>query len=90
MQYFTRFLGLNTDCIDQLQEEQKYTTYKVVPMENKKVGFELELRGQKHVFSPEQVLAYLLRKIKKFYDHANITTKDVVISVPSYYSNSER
>jgi molecular chaperone DnaK (HSP70) len=45
LQFFTRFLGLNTDCVDQLKEEEKYITYKLVPLENKKIGFEVTIRG---------------------------------------------
>lgn len=36
------------------------------------------------------MLAYYLKKIKIYYEHANILSNDIVISVPSYYSNSER
>jgi len=45
VQFFTRFLGLNTDCVDQLKEEEKYCTYKIVPIENKKIGFEVTSKG---------------------------------------------
>jgi len=46
LQFFTRFIGLNVDCVEQLAAEQQYTTYKIVPLENKKVGFEVTIRGQ--------------------------------------------
>jgi hypothetical protein len=42
------------------------------------------------VFTPEQVLGYFLKKIKKFFEHAEIMSKDIVLSVPSYFSNVER
>ena len=45
LQFFTRFLGLNVDCIDQLKEEEKFITYKLIPLENKKLGFEINIRG---------------------------------------------
>lgn len=45
LQFFPRFLGLNTDCVEQLKEEEKFTTYKIVPLENKKIGFEVTVRG---------------------------------------------
>ena len=35
----------------------KFITYKVVELENKKVGFELVVRGEKQVLTPEQVMA---------------------------------
>jgi len=52
-QFFTRFLGLNQDCKEQLEEEKLYTSYKVVDLPNKKVGFEILNRGEKLVLSPE-------------------------------------
>jgi heat shock 70kDa protein 4 len=73
-----------------LKEEEKFVTYKLVPLENKKVGFEVTLRGQEHVVTPEQVLGCYFRKIMKFYESANILSNEIVISVPSYYSNVER
>jgi molecular chaperone DnaK (HSP70) len=45
LQFFTRFVGLNVDSVDQLREEEKFTTYKVLSLENKKVAFEVTLRG---------------------------------------------
>lgn len=45
LQFYTRFIGLNVDCVDQLKEEEKYITYKIVPLENKKIGFEVQVRG---------------------------------------------
>jgi hypothetical protein len=35
-------------------------------------------------------MAFFLVKLKKFYEIADIACKDVVISVPSYFSNVER
>lgn len=90
VQFFPRFMGLNTDCVDQLKEEEKFITYKIVPLENKKVGFEVNIRNQTQIITPEQVLAYYFRKVKTFYELANILSNDIVISVPSYYSNAER
>ena len=52
-QFFQRFLGLNTDCKTQLEEEKKFITYKCIELENKKIGFEVMCRGDKKVFTPE-------------------------------------
>lgn len=46
LQFFTRYIGLNSDCVEQLKIEQEYTTYKIVPLENTKIGFEISIRGQ--------------------------------------------
>ena len=90
LQFFTRYIGLNAECVDQLQIEQQYTTYKIVPLENTKIGFEISIRGETKVVTPEQVLAYYFRKTKTFFENSGISTNDIVISVPSYFSNVER
>ena len=90
MQFFGRFMGLNQDCEAQLAEEKKFTTYKVVSMDNKKVGFEIEIRGEKHIFSPEQIMGYYLRKVKTYFEKAGMNSKEIVISIPNYASNAER
>jgi molecular chaperone DnaK (HSP70) len=46
--------------------------------------------GNKHIFTIEQIVAYFLTKLKNFYEIADIACKDIVISVPSYFSNVER
>lgn len=61
-----------------------------MPLENKKIGFEVISKGQKYIFTPEQIYAYYLRRTKRFFEHANIQTKDIVVAVPSYFSNVER
>jgi hypothetical protein len=55
-------VGLNTDCVDQLKEEDKFISYKFVPLENKKIGFEVTWKDQQYVFTPEQVLVFFLRR----------------------------
>lgn len=90
LQFSNRFLGLNVDCVDQLKEEEQFITYKVVPLDNKKLGFEVSIRGVNQIVTPEQVLAFYLKKVKTFFENSNITTNEMVISVPSYYSNAER
>lgn len=90
LQFFTRFIGLNVDCVEQLKEEEKFTTYKIVPLENKKIGFEVTIRGTTQIVTPEQVLAYYLKKTKTFFENSGISTNELVLSVPSYFSNVER
>lgn len=90
LQFFPRFLGLNQDCVEQLEEEKKFITYKVVNLENKKIGFEVVCRGEKKVFTPEQVTAYYLKKMKSYFEREKMNSKEIVISVPTYASNAER
>lgn len=49
LQFFTRFLGLNQECVGQLAEERKFVFTKMVELENKKIGFEVMCRGEKYV-----------------------------------------
>jgi heat shock protein 4 len=42
----TRFLGLNSECKEQLAIEQKFCTHKVTTLPNKKVGFEVTQQGK--------------------------------------------
>lgn len=88
--FFMRFLGLNVECIDQIKEEEKFITYKLIPLENKKVGFEVVSQGTTEILTPEQVLAFFMKKLKEFYVIAGINSTEIVFSVPSYFSNVER
>ena len=36
------------------------------------------------------MLAFYLKKLHEFYQKAEVTTKDVVVTIPSYASNTER
>mmetsp|Transcript_43618 Transcript_43618/g.57784 ORF Transcript_43618/g.57784 Transcript_43618/m.57784 type:complete len:624 (+) Transcript_43618:73-1944(+) len=86
----TRFLGLNMQCAAQIELEKRFTTHKIVPLQNNKLGFELVQNGNTHVFTVEQCLAFYLRKLHEFYVKAEAPTKDIVLTIPSYASNTER
>jgi len=92
LQFFSRFLGLNQDCAEQLEEEKKFTTYKTVNLENKKLGFEVLCRGEKLTLTPEQVMAFYLKRAKTYFEKADdpMMSKEIVLSVPTYASNAER
>lgn len=83
-------MGLNTDCKEQLEEEKKFVTYNVLELENKKVGIEVMCRGDKKVFTPEQVMGFYLKKVKTYFEKAGMNSKEIVISVPTYATNTER
>lgn len=59
-------------------------------MENKKIGFELLIRGEKCVLTPEQVMASFLKRAKTYFENAGMHANEMVISVPTYASNAER
>lgn len=83
-------MGINTDCKEQMAEEKRFITYKIAPMENKKFGFEVTIRNQKMVLTPEQVLALYLGKLKLFFETAGLNANSMVISIPTYTTNIER
>ena len=76
--------------MEQLKEEKKFTTGKVVDLDNKRLGFEVMCRGEKLVVTPEQVLACYLRKAKQYFERDGMNSNKLVISIPTYASNVER
>jgi heat shock 70kDa protein 4 len=86
----TRLMGLNTNCKDQIEKEQRFMTHKIVPLDNLKLGLEVTQMGTKYQFTVEQVIGYYLTKLKRYFEKADITSRDVVLSIPSYCSNVER
>lgn len=90
-QYFLRFAGLNFDNTQQLEFERLFINAKIVTLPNKKLGFEITNCGQKEVFTPEQILASFLKIVALNFKNAGIEQNDaMVISIPSYASNTER
>lgn len=59
-------------------------------LENKKIGFEVLVRGEKMVLTPEQVTAAFLRRAKTYFENAGMMSNEMVLSVPTYASNAER
>lgn len=45
---------------------------------------------EEYTLTIEQIMAYYLTKLRRFYELADITCKEVVLTVPSYCSNVER
>ena len=63
----------------------KFVTYKTVELENKKIGIELVCHGEKHVFMPEQIMAYFLKKVKMYFENAGMNNKEIVISMVFFF-----
>ena len=59
-------------------------------LDNQKIGFEVMCRGDKYIFTPEQIFGFYLKKVKTYFEKAGMGSKEIVISVPSYATNSER
>lgn len=86
---FPRFLGMKQTS-PLLKEELKYTPVKCLPTENKGIGFEIRHHGEQKVFTPEQLCGMFISKLQKTYEAQGIACKDIVVSVPPYFSAVER
>lgn len=74
-----------------VQNELRFIPYNVEEMPNGSVGIRVNYMDEDHLFSPEQILAMLFTKLKVDATAALQTQiYDCVITVPSYFTNSER
>jgi len=74
-----------------VQAELARFPFEVTRTENNSVGFVTEFMGQKKQLLPSQLTAALFTKLKITAETAlNAVVNDVVISVPSYFTNAER
>ncbi|MDX6766442.1 MAG: molecular chaperone DnaK [Candidatus Methylacidiphilales bacterium] len=75
----------------EVQEEIKRLPYKVVEGKNGSACVEVEVKGEKKVFTPEEVSSFILSKLK-----ADAESKlgekitQAVITVPAYFNDSQR
>jgi L1 cell adhesion molecule like protein len=73
-----------------LKEDIKNTNYKVVDS-NGRPSFECQFKNETKRFSPEEISSMVLSKLKKnAEDYLGQEVKDVVITVPAYFSDSQR
>jgi molecular chaperone DnaK len=83
-----RFMGRK---FDEVSEEQKRVPYKIVKAANGDAHVQVDINGQKKTFSPPEISAMILSKLK-----ADAETKlgekitQAVITVPAYFNDSQR
>lgn len=83
-----RFMGRK---FDEVQEEIKRVPYKVVKASNGDAAVEVEVEGKPKQFSPQEISAMILAKLK-----ADAETRlgekvtQAVITVPAYFNDSQR
>nr|URW69964.1 heat shock protein [Bemisia tabaci] len=74
-----------------IQKDLQSLTYQTVETPSGGVGIKVNYLNEPHVFHPEQITAMLLTKLKAISEEAlNTKINDCVISVPSYFTNTER
>src|SRR6266508_2287278 len=83
-----RFMGRK---FDEVHEEQKRVPYKLVKAANGDAHVQVEVNGQKKTFSPPEISAMILSKLKADAE-AKLGEKitQAVITVPAYFNDSQR
>jgi molecular chaperone DnaK len=83
-----RFMGRK---FDEVQEEIKRVPYKVVRAENGDAAVEVEIDGQPKQFSPPEISAMILSKLKSDAEmRLGEKITQAVITVPAYFNDSQR
>src|SRR5687767_4829242 len=83
-----RFMGRK---FDEVQEEIKRVPYKVVRAGNGDVAIEVEVEGKPKQFSPPEISAMILGKLKSDAEtRLGEAVTQAVITVPAYFNDSQR
>src|SRR5690242_9438439 len=83
-----RFMGRK---FDEVQEEIKRVPYKVVRAANSDVAVEVEVEGKPKTFSPPEISAMILAKLKADAEmRLGEKITQAVITVPAYFNDSQR
>jgi len=83
-----RFMGRK---FDEVQEELKRVPYKVVRASNGDVAVEVEVEGKTKAFSPPEISAMILAKLKADAEmRLGEKITQAVITVPAYFNDSQR
>jgi len=83
-----RFMGRK---FDEVQGESKRVPYKIVKAANGDVHVEVEVAGARKTFSPPEISAMILAKLKADAEaKLGETITQAVITVPAYFNDSQR
>ena len=73
-----------------LQNDLKYLPYTVVDV-NGKPKVEVQFKGETKQFTPEEISAMILTKLKNIAEtHLGKTVTDAVVTVPAYFNDAQR
>ena len=73
-----------------VQDDMKHLTYKVINKQSKPY-IQVEFKEETKVFSPEEISAMVLTKMKEIAEsYLGHEVKDAVITVPAYFNDSQR
>lgn len=83
-----RFMGRK---FDEIREEEKRVPYKLVKASNGDVAVEVTVNGEKKSYSPPEVSAMILAKLKSDAEaKLGETITQAVITVPAYFNDAQR
>lgn len=84
-----RLIGKNFDDA-KVQSDMKHLSYNVVDQGNKPM-IEVEYKGEKKIFAPEEISSMILVKMKEIAESfLGEKVTDAVITVPAYFNDSQR
>jgi len=84
-----RLIGRTFDDVH-VQRDMKLFPYKVVNRDNKPY-VEVQVKGEAKVFSPEEISAMVLQKMKKIAeDYIGKPIKNAVVTVPAYFNDAQK
>jgi L1 cell adhesion molecule like protein len=84
-----RFIGKSFDD-PSVQRDIQHMTCKVVN-QNGRPAFQIHYKNEERTLTPEEVSAYVLMKMKDIVEkHCSETVRDVVVTVPAYFTDSQR
>merc|ERR1712062_605537 len=85
-----RLIGRNFDDTT-VRRDLKHWPFKVVKDENKKPKLEVEFKCESKTFTPEEISAVILTKMKETAEaHIGHKVKDAVVTVPAYFNDAQR
>lgn len=74
-----------------VQAEKKFVPFEIIELPGNFVGVKVNYLSETRVFTPEQILAILLTKLKELSEsYLKTKVSDCVLSVPSYWTDCQR
>merc|ERR1711959_299527 len=74
-----------------VQSDMKHWPFKVVAKDGDKPHITVNFKGEEKTFSPEEISSMVLNKMKETGEaFTGKTVKDVVVTVPAYFNDSQR
>ncbi len=87
--YPNRWLGIQKDW-PFFKEEAKHAYVKPTQDKTGRLGFNIDYKGKKEVYTPECLMGLFFSKIQNVWLKENINTKNIVVSMPDYAVAHER